>query len=113
MAVDYAQSRMAVSAESPSVNPQGALIALTKSLIRGGMKDEEVVVVAEVFSSGLAKVTEVVEPSQDRNAIRELKKALQSDAAYSPFVPAVMENRPENMVVVLKFQSVNVRTGTN
>lgn len=113
MAADYAHSRLAFSAESPSVNPQGALIALTKSLMRGEMKDEEVVVVAQVFSNGLAKVTEVVEPSQDRNVIRELKKALQSDAAYSPFVPAVMENRPENMVVILKFQSVNVNTGNN
>lgn len=109
--LDYAQTRIAVASVSPSVNPQGALIALTRSLIQGGMKDDEVVVVADVFSSGLARVTEVVEPSRDLQAVGELKRALQSDSAYSPFVPSTMEVRPESVRVVLKFQSVDVRTG--
>ena len=107
---DYAQTRLAFSRESPSINPQGALIAMTKSFIRGGMKDDEVVVVADVFSNGLAKVTEVVEPSHDKLAIVELEKALQSDPAYAPFVPSPIENRPDSVRVVLKFQSVNVST---
>lgn len=109
---EYAQTRLGYASESPSVNPQGALIALTKSLVRGGMKDDEVVVVADVFGSGLAQIAEVVEPSRDRRAVAELQKALESnDPAYAAFVPAKMENRPENVRVVLKFQSVNVRTG--
>ena len=53
---DYATTRLSIAAESPSVNPQGALVALTKSLVRGEMKDEEVVVVAEVFGNGLARI---------------------------------------------------------
>ncbi len=106
----FAQSRLAFADESPSINPQGALIALTKSLIRGGMKDDEVVVVADVFGSGLARIAEVVEPSSDIRAVQELEKALQTDSAFSPFVPANMETRPDSVRVVLKFQSVNVST---
>lgn len=105
---DFARTRMAFSTESPSVNPQGALIALTKSLLRGGMKDDEVVVIADVFGNGLAQVAEVVEPSRDPHAITALQKALSSDPAFAPFVPASMDVRPESVRVVLRFQSVNV-----
>ncbi|MFM9903974.1 MAG: anti-sigma factor family protein [Pyrinomonadaceae bacterium] len=110
--MDYAQTRLSVSSESPSVNPQGALIALTKSFVRGGMKDDEVVVVADVFGNGLARIAEVVEPSRDRLAVAELQKALASDPAFAPFLPSTIENRPESVRVVLKFQSVNVSTGS-
>lgn len=109
---DYAQTRLGYGSESPSINPQGALIALTKSFVRGEMKDEEVVVVADVFGNGLAHIAEVVEPSRDRRAVAELQKALESDPAYAAFVPSNLENRPESVRVVLKFQSVDVRTGT-
>lgn len=105
---EYAQTRLAVAGESPSVNPNGALIALTKTLVRGDMKDDEVVVVADVFGNGLAQIAEVVEPSRDQRAVQELAKALATDPAYAPFVPTTYENRPENMRVVLRFQSVNV-----
>ena len=110
-AYDYAQTRLDISSESPSVNPQGALIALTKSLVRGGMKDDEVVVVADVFGNGLAQIAEVVEPSRDRQAVDELQKALDSDPAYAPFVSANLDKRSESVRVVLKFQSVSVSTG--
>lgn len=108
---DYARTRLAFANESPSVNPQGALIALTRSFIRGGPNDDEVVVVADVFGNGLAHIAEVVEPSRDRRAVDELEKALGSDPAYAPFVPADMDKRVESVRVVLKFQSVNVPTG--
>lgn len=107
---DYAFSRADVSTESPSINPRGALIALTKSLVRGGMKDDEVVVVADVFGNGLAQIAEVVEPSRDRRAVGELQKALDSDPAYAPFVSANLDNRSDSVRVVLKFQSVDVST---
>ena len=107
---EYAHSRMAFSSQSPSINTQGALIALTRSLIRGGMKDDEVVVVAEVFGNGLARIAEVVEPSHDAEAINELEKAFRSGNGDSPFVPSSVENRPENMMIVLKFQTVDVST---
>lgn len=107
----YASTRLDVAGESPSVNPKGALIALTKSMVRGGMKDDEVVVVADVFGNGLARISEVVEPSRDRNAVVELERALESDPNYAPFVPAVMDQRSNNVRVVLRFQSVDVKTG--
>jgi hypothetical protein len=108
---NYALSRMDVAGESPSINPQGALVALARSLVRGEMKDDEVVVVADVFGNGLAQIAEVVEPSHDRRAVAQLQKALESDPAYAPFVSADMDRRSDPVRVVLKIQSVNVNTG--
>ena len=105
---EYAKTRLGLGNESPSVNPQGALIALTRSLVRGGMKDDEVVVVADVFDNGLAQIAEVVEPSRDGRAVGELEKALDSDPTYAPFIPSTLENRPQSVRVILKFQSVDV-----
>jgi len=106
----YANERRDVAVESPSVNPQGALVALTSSLVHGQMSDDEVVVVAEVFGNGLAKIDEVVEPSRNRRAVGELEKALRSDPRYAPFVPAGIDQRPNSVKVVLKIQNVNVST---
>jgi len=107
----FAHSRMDVSRESPTVNPQGALVALTKSLVRGNMHDDEVVVVADVFGNGLAQISEVVEPSRDRRAVGELERALASnDPQYAPFVAANLDQRSDSVRVILKFQSVDVPT---
>lgn len=111
VAPDFNSPQFAISGESPSINPQGALIALTKSFVRGRMKDDEVVVVAEVFGSGLARIDEVVEPSSNRRAVRELEKALQSDPNYAPpFVPAHFDQRSDTVRVIFKIQSVNINT---
>lgn len=108
---DYAAARLSVSGDSPSLNPKGALLALTKSLVRGNMKDDEVVVVADVFGNGLAQIAEVVEPSSDRRAVRELEKALKNNNAdFAPFVPAVMDNRSDTVRVVLRIQRVDIQT---
>ena len=107
---EYAQRRSLIAGESPSVNPNGALIALTKSLMRGEMKDDEVVVVADVFGDGLAQISEVIEPSHNQMAIAELEKALRSDPAYAPFVPANLDGRSDSVRVVLRIQSVDVKT---
>ncbi len=110
-AADFANERLSIAFESPSVNPQGALVALTRSFIRGEMKDDEVVVVADVFGNGLAQIAEVVEPSKDRHAVHELEKALRTNPDFAPpFVPANMDNRSDTVRVVLKFQTVNVDT---
>lgn len=113
-ASEYATARLAVAGESPSLNPQGALIALTKSLVRGtDLRDNEVVIVADVFGDGLAQIAEVVEPSRDRQAVRELEKALKTDPAYAPFVPANLDQRSDSVRVILKIQSVDVNTHLN
>lgn len=110
----YAAERLSVSGDSPSLNPNGALIALTKSFIRGKMKDEEVVVVADVFGSGLARISEIIEPaSGDRRRVRELEMALENnDSNFAPFVPAVLDNRSEMVRVVLRIQRVDIQTHT-
>ncbi|MBC7899133.1 MAG: zf-HC2 domain-containing protein [Saprospiraceae bacterium] len=107
---EYAGSRLDFSEESPSINPTGALVALTRSLVRGEMSDDEVVVVADVFGDGLARIAEVVEPSRDSRAVPELQKALETDASRAPFVTANLDKRSESVRVVFKMQSVNVRT---
>jgi hypothetical protein len=76
------------------------------------MKDEEVVVVADVFGNGLARIAEVVEPSSDLRAVSDLQKALESDPAYAAFIPSNLESRPDSVRVVLKFQSVDVSMGS-
>jgi hypothetical protein len=108
---DFEAPRLAISGESPSINPHGALIALTKSFVRGKMKDDEVVVVAEVFGNGLARIDEVIEPSRNRQAVRELENALKTDPNYAPpFVPAHLDQRSDTVRVVFKIQSVNINT---
>ena len=111
---DYAQTRMLVSNDSPSLNPQGALVALTRSIVRGEMKDDEVVVVAEVFGDGLARIAEVVEPSSDIRAVAELEKALRNDPNYAaPFVPASFDGRSSKTVrVIFKINRVDIKTNT-
>jgi len=109
---DYASSRLAIAGESPSLNPRGALVALTKSLVRGKTHDDEVTVVADVFGNGLAEIAEVVEPSHDSRAVEELERALQSDPAYAPFVPANLDQRSNTIRVILKIQNVNVSTSS-
>ena len=104
----FAHSRSDVSPESPSVNPSGTLVAMANSDPRIPSRDEEVVVVAEVFGDGLARITNVVESSRDRSKMDRLQAAFRSDKVSAPFVPASLDNRGDMVRVVLKFQSVNV-----
>lgn len=98
-----------ISYQAPTINPTGALAAMSKSIVRGRMTDDEVVVVADVFGNGLAQIAEVVEPRNNRRAVRELEKALKTDPAYAPpFVTAADDNRSETVRVVLKIQTVDV-----
>lgn len=103
---ELVRSRFGFSSESPSINPQGALVALTDSLVGG--RQDEVVVVADVDSAGLAQIAEVVEPPKSARVANALEKALDSGPSNAPFVPASMEQRPESVRVVLRFQSVDV-----
>jgi hypothetical protein len=106
---EFVKTRANVTTESPSVNPRGTLIGLTEALVKGELRDDEVVVVADVYENGLAQIKQVVEPSRDRNAIGELARALDTDPAISPFVPATLDRRSSDPVrVILKIQSVDV-----
>ena len=107
---EYPGVELQISNETPSVNPSGALIALTKSFVRGEMKEDEVVVVADVFSNGLAQIAEVVEPTNDWKTVNELEEALKNDPDYAPFVPAKADHRSETVRVIFKIQHVEVDT---
>lgn len=100
--------RVPVSGESPSLNMKGSLLAITKSLVRGKMKNDEVTLVANVFENGLAQITQVVEAPPNSQSLEELSKALENDEAYAPFVSADMDKRSNVVRVVLKIQRVDV-----
>lgn len=105
---EYAAMRFGVTSESPSVNPAGALVALTKSIVRGKMRDDEVVVVADVFGNGVARISEVVEAPRNESDLEALENALQKDPNEAAFLPARFDNRSDVVRVILKIQRVDV-----
>ncbi|MCU1267516.1 MAG: putative transrane anti-sigma factor [Acidobacteria bacterium] len=108
---DYAASRAPFAEQSPSLNPKGALAALTRSysLPRHPLDYDEaddMVVVADVFSNGSASLAGVVQAPRDRRMLADFESALRHDAA---FVPASFDRRPDTMRVVFSVQKVDVR----
>ena len=103
----FAASRAPFAEESPSLNPTGALAALTRSYSHPHTEDgDDMVVVATVFSNGAASLSGVVQPPRDRRMLTEFEIALRQSAA---FVPASMDRRPDTMRVVFAVQKVDVR----
>ncbi|HJU92984.1 MAG TPA: zf-HC2 domain-containing protein [Pyrinomonadaceae bacterium] len=101
---DFARS------QSPSLNPEGRLAALTRGPAHthsGSATDaDDMIVVANVFSNGAASLAEVVTPPRDKRMLDEFESALRQDFA---FVPASVDRRPDTMRVVLSFvQRVDV-----
>ena len=107
---DFVAGRGLVSSESPSINPQGALAAMTKAFVTGKSKGSELVVVADVFSNGLANIEEIVEPLDNEQAVFELEQALNKDSGGAPFVPAILDRRADSIRVVFKIQRVDIST---
>ncbi|MCS6874821.1 MAG: zf-HC2 domain-containing protein [Pyrinomonadaceae bacterium] len=101
--LEYAASRRTVSTESPSLNPSGALINLVN---RQNLGKKEMVVIAEVLGNGVAKISEVVTPSNNQELLEKLEEALEQKP--SPFLPASLDNRSENVKVVLKIRHIDV-----
>ncbi len=109
-AADVAAGRGLVSSESPSINPHGALIAMTNAFVNSKGNSNEVVVVADVFSNGLANIEEVVAPLDNEQAVYELEQAFNKNSTDAPFVPALLDRRADSMRVVLKIQRVDIQT---
>lgn len=108
---DYAASRAPFAEQSPSLNPSGALAALTRSYSHPRRADDyesadDMVVVADVFSNGNASLADVVQAPRDRRMLADFESALRRDAA---FVPASLDRRPDTMRVVFSVQKVDVR----
>lgn len=105
---ELAALRTPVSSESPSLNTKGALLAVTKSFTRGQMKDDDITFVADVFSNGLAQITEVVDAPRSQQSMEELSNALENDPNFAPFVPSNLDKRSDVVRVVFKIQRVDV-----
>ena len=105
----FAASRAPYAEESPSLNPGGALAALTRSYAHpehGLYQDgDDMIVVANVFSNGAASLADVVQAPRDKRMLDEFETALRQDAA---FVPASLDKRPDTMRVIFSVQKVDV-----
>lgn len=102
---DFAASRAPFAEQSPSLNPGGALAALTRAYARPHPESDDMVVVADVFSNGAASLADVVHAPRDRRMLDDFESALRQDAA---FVPASLDRRPDTMRVVFAVQKVDV-----
>jgi len=104
-----AASRAQIGFESPTLNPGGALAALTVSYARPHANldgdADDMIVVTNVFSNGVASLASVVQPPRDRRMLEEFESALRQNAA---FVNASLDGRPETMRVVFAVQKVDV-----
>lgn len=107
---EFAASRAEeVGGESPSLDPEGALAALTRGFVHPHTSyysdDDDMVVVADVFSNGSASLAGVVHAPRDKRMLDEFESALRKDAA---FVKASLDRRPNTMRVVFAVQKVDV-----
>ena len=82
---------------------------MTEAFVNRKTKEDEVVVVADVMSDGLANIEEVVEPLDDETTVYELERAMQKNSSDAPFVPAFLDRRADSVRVVLKIQRVEVK----
>lgn len=103
----YSALRAPFGAESPSLNPSGALASLGRSASPNGQPSDadDMMVVADVFSNGAASLADVMRAPRDRRMLADFDKALRQDAA---FVPAELDRRPGTMRVVYSVHRVDV-----
>jgi hypothetical protein len=97
----FARERAPFGEQSPSLNPDGSLARLTRAYAHPSdnhyAPDDDMLVIANVFSNGVASLTDVVQPPRDKRMLDEFEYALRRDAA---FVSASSDRRPETMRVV-------------
>src|SRR5689334_9920374 len=106
---NFAASRGSVTVVSPTLNPGGALAALTTSYARARAhaddQTDDMIVVTTVFFNGSASLVDVVQPPRDKRMLADFESALRQNAA---FVPASLDRRPDTMRVVFAVQKVDV-----
>lgn len=89
----------------PSLNPNGALAQLVRTPAAGPADDDDMAIVADVFSNGNASLADVVQTPRNRRMLYEVEAALRDSPA---FLPASLDQRPQTMRVVLSLSRVNV-----
>ena len=96
-----ARERAPFGEQSPSLNPGGSLAALTRAYAQPSdsiyAANDDMLVVADVFSNGVASLSDVVQPPRDKRMLEEFQSALRQSPA---FVPASLDRRPDTMRVV-------------
>jgi hypothetical protein len=107
---DFSSRRAPFAEQSPSLDPGGALAALTGSYAHPRadvyQDADHMMVVTDVFSNGSASLAGVVQAPRDRQMLADFEVALRQSAA---FVPASLDRRPDTMRVVFSVQKVDVR----
>lgn len=97
----FARERAPFGEQSPTLDPDGSLAALTRAYAHPAEghydPDDDMVVVADVFSNGAASLADVVQPPRDKRMLDQFESALRQDAA---FVKASLDGRPDTMRVV-------------
>lgn len=99
--VSLAAERAPFGAQSPSLDPAGALAKMTRSYAHLSESDyapdDDMLVVADVFSNGAASLADVVHPPRDKRMLDDFESALRQNAA---FVKASLDRRPDTMRVL-------------
>jgi hypothetical protein len=99
---DFADSRAPYGEQSPSLDPSGALAALTRAYSHPHADyhsdADDMIVVTDVFVNGAASLADVVQPPRDKRMLDDFASALRQNAA---FVPASLDRRPDTMRVVI------------
>ena len=107
---DFSARRAPFAEQSPSLDPKGALAALTSAYAHPQLAANEdvddMIVVADVFSNGSAALAGVVHAPRNPQMLTDFEVALRQSAA---FVPASLDRRPGTMRVVFSVQKVDVR----
>jgi putative zinc finger protein len=97
---DLARRRAPFGEQSPSLNPTGALAALTRVYAyphaNHSNEADEMVVGIDVFSNGTASLADVVQAPRDRRMLDDFESALRQDPS---FVKASLDRRPDTMRV--------------
>ena len=107
---DFSARRAPFAEQSPSLDPKGALAALTSAYAQpqpeANQDVDDMIVVADVFSNGSASLAGVVQAPRNPQMLTDFEVALRQSAA---FVPASLDRRPGTMRVVFSVQKVDVR----
>jgi len=97
---DLARERAPFGEQSPSLNPAGALAALTRAYAHPHANQpddaDEMVVGIDVFSNGTASLADVVQAPRDKRMLDDFESALRQDPS---FVKASLDRRPDTMRV--------------
>ena len=101
-----AAARAPFSAETPTLNPRGALARLTlETPSAANPDDDDMIVVADVYGNGRASLAAVVEAPRNPRMLDELQDAFRKNPA---FLPASLDRRPQTMRVVFVLHKMNV-----